>query len=197
MDLADHKKMVAEYALSLGTDLSQAAFKVAEGHDRAPVMLVGYQLGPDETAPFTSESRHKLRSVLRQMRVGPGLLYLTNLIKIPSPVIVDQARCSSKWVDLLFQEIDAVEARAVILLGMPVAGKVLKFGDDALLDEFRRTRFQWPGRSKANFFVTYGPEDVEMDDGVADIHGLNWLADLKAVFEVDAVHYDSVETVKD
>lgn len=182
---------VTKYAASLG-----AAGVQMDSCDHAPVLMVGWQSDPGEATPFSSEPRKGLRDVLASMRVGAGLVRLTDLIKIPDPAITDPGKCPIKWSDLLFEEVQATQAQAVILLGLSVGRVVLRIGADEKLASVRRTRFQWPGRTKASFFVTDTTENLAIAGNLMDLNTMEWLSDIRAVFEVNTLYFNSLRTVK-
>ena len=168
---------------------------IHEGSPTARVMLVGWQIGDDETKPFGAEGKKALRGFLSKMNVGPEMVLLTNLIKVPQPVMSLGDTRVGTWVVFLFEEIKVVIPLAVSLLGLPVAAAVLRLTDDSI-EKVRSCHFMWPGRTQTHFFATYAPEEITFPNGGMSIEGINWITDIKAVFEADETHFNRIRTVK-
>jgi uracil-DNA glycosylase family 4 len=165
-----------------------------EGNTPAPVMIVGFQVGAEEAKPFTSVINQVVRGLLTNMRVGHDLVMLTNLFKAPQPAA---GKGVGLWVNFLFEEIKVVQPKAVILLGLYTAKAVLNLPHSDV-ENARRIRYVWPGRTETNFFVTYPPELLAVAPPRVGLsaQGVGFVQDLKAVFEADGQHFDRLVAVK-
>jgi uracil-DNA glycosylase family 4 len=195
---ANYVRKVQEHAMGgWGADLSKLA--ISDGNTKAPVMIVGWQHGESEAKPFTEPPRDLVRIALANMGVTYHMVLLTDLVKIPRPALARTNEDVGTWVDLLLEEIEIVEPKAVVLLGQEVAAWVLH-GPSLNLASLRRARFIMPTKTNASFFATYAPADVCGRNLLSKSSGryrpVEWVTDLRAVFEVDERHFRNTVTVR-
>jgi len=162
----------------------------------APIMIVGLRHFPGETSPFDAPERAIVIQLLLKLAIKPHMVFITDLVKAPMGGAIDP-RVLARWNHFLFEQIQIVEPKAVILLGTEVAKAVI-LTDRPHVQDYRRTRFVWPQRTRTNFFVTFGPEDVIQETAVGFGRGMlgmkqaAMLEDIKAVAETDLTHFDRI-----
>jgi len=158
-------------------------------------MIAGFQHGEDEPAPFTSPTRKFLRTSLEKMKVGMGLVMLTNVVKVHRPPLGMGADAAEAWVNLFDTEVEILSPRCVVLCGLTAALWVLDL-PHGNLEKLRFTRFVKESRQAVSYFVTYAPEDIRQPPAGLSPEGLEFTQDLRAVFEADGRYFDRIKILK-
>jgi uracil-DNA glycosylase family 4 len=95
--------------------------KFAEGPKNARVMLVGQNPGQEEVRqnrPFVGRSGKYLDRVLQEKGIARDLLYLTSVVKEPTPGNRKPTAGEIKrWMPHLMREIEEINPEIVVLLG--------------------------------------------------------------------------------
>ena len=162
----------------------------------APVLMVGWQIAPDEQRPFTTGCRLVVPNVLQRLGVGRDLVCLTTLVRTPLPVRSSDHRRLGPYGRSLWADIRSWGPRTVIFLGAPVACHVLDLEWETPISELRGARYVWPGRTTTSFFVVQPPEDVDLAAKIVSPTTVEWVQDLRAIFEADTQHYREVRVLQ-
>ena len=187
---------MTDYAESIGVGMNGIVMSCCPGN-YAPIMIVGYRHLPGEASPFDATHRAIVITLLQQLAIKPHMVFITDLVKAPIVGDTIDPKVLARWGNFLFEQIQIVEPKAVILLGAETAKVVIRVDRPAVQD-YRHTRFVWPQRTPTNFFVTYGPDDVAKETSVGFGKGMLGMKqaaiheDIKAVAEADITHFDRI-----
>ena len=173
-----------------GCDISRLT--VSDGNCNAPLMIAGFQHGNAETKPFTAEPGNFLRAVLAKMQIPPSFVMLTNIIK--SPTFLKRSDIE-KWVELFREEVQIINPRCVILCGMEAAGWLLNLRQGSL-DQYRRLRIVKSDAIALSYFVTHSPYDIPQPPAGVNGQGLEFIQDLRAVFEADTNYFERIKIIR-
>ncbi len=92
-----------------------------EGPEDADIMLVGQNLGKEEVKqgrPFVGRSGQYLNKVLQQNGLDRSKLYLTGVVKEPTPGNrKPRADEISRWMPSLVAEIKQIKPKIIVLMG--------------------------------------------------------------------------------
>lgn len=186
--LTDYDKVRANMGHPPGADWVEY-----DGNPRAPVLVAGWQARTGEKLPFEADGGC-VRRVLREFNVSPGLVRLGYVVKFPTPNTFPGGPLAAHVAGLFWREVEQARHPVVVLLGLDAARAVLAVPDQEI-GTLRRTRFTWPGRSGATFFVTHAAPDLRPDDPTDPVTN-EFVDDLLAVFHVDGTHYDRTRILK-
>lgn len=102
-------------------DSGRDAMRFGEGPEDADIMLVGQNPGKEEvkqSRPFVGRSGQYLNEVLRQNGIDRSKLYLTGVVKEPTPgnrkPTTDEI---SRWMPSLVSEIKRIKPKIIVLMG--------------------------------------------------------------------------------
>ncbi len=102
-------------------DSNEDATRFGEGPEDAEVMLVGQNPGKEEVKqgrPFVGRSGQYLNEVLREYGIDRSKLYLTGVVKEPTPgnrkPTADEIR---RWMPSLVSEIKRIKPEIIVLMG--------------------------------------------------------------------------------
>ena len=163
-----------------------------EGNPAAEVMLIGEQPGDNEDRsgkPFVGPAGQLLDSILSELGISRGDLFITNSVKhfhfeqrgkarIHAKPKAGHLRACSPW---LFREIDLVQPKKVVCLGA-TASRVI-FGPEFKLT---KQRGEWFPQEKFNAMATYHPSAllrVPREDLRKKMRSA-FISDLAKVFDV-------------
>ena len=162
----------------------------------APMMFVGFRHLPGEIHPFDAPHRAILITMLQRLNIEPHMAFITDLVKAPLSGEI-AANILSRWNDFLFQQITLVQPKAVVLLGTDTAAAVLRITRSSV-EDYRHRRVVWPQRTRTNFFVTCGPDDLADEmllgggRGLLGTAGIGMHEDIRAVAEADVHYFDRI-----
>jgi uracil-DNA glycosylase len=104
--------------------------RFGEGPKNAAVMLVGQNPGREEVKqgrPFVGRSGRYLNKVLHKKGIDRDKLYLTGIVKEPTPGNrKPNAKEIKRWMPCLEAEIEEIKPSVIVLLGR-VAAKALRY----------------------------------------------------------------------
>lgn len=154
----------------IGKSRISANYFTPRGVAKSPMMLVGYRPNDAKVEPFDGESHRVLRDFCEEWGVDLGrIVYTTYLVKTHKLNSYQMVT----WRAILDAEIEAVQPRAVVLMGALLAKNYFLAFQNSL-DFYRGIRWNFPKFPNTTFFVVPSPEEV-----------LTGPSSLKGVFTTD------------
>lgn len=113
--------------------------KYAEGPKNAKVMLVGQNPGKEEVTenrPFVGRAGKYLNQVLQEKGIDRAQLYLTSVVKKPTPGNRKPTAGEIKyWIPLLLREIKKIHPEIILLMGK-VAWEIPRIKDIEYIETY-------------------------------------------------------------